>query len=268
MSHYDTLGVDKSATQEEIKQAYRRLVKEHHPDKNGGDDTRFKEIASAYEVLGDSNSRQQYDNQGQYKDFFRGFNGDRHNMSDIFDQMFGGAFNGRAATKGADIRMDMQVTFDDAYHGCTKHFTVNGENIKMNFKPGLRNGQKFRLREKGQPHQFNTTLPNGDLIIHIHVLHDGQWIIQGDDIWIEANVPWYDIMLGTKIQVKTPDGHIFINVPRNSHPEKTLRIKDRGYPIYNTERRGSLLCKLNATYPELNEEIFEYIEKVKNSFEQ
>ncbi len=266
MDPYSVLGVDKKSSQDDIKKAYRKLAKEYHPDKNDGNDERFKEVASAYEILGDSNSRNQYDNQSQYQDFFKG--NDRHNMSDIFDQMFGGAFSGRSNSKGTDILMDMQVSFNEAYYGCSKEFSLNGDKIKMNFKPGLKSGQRFKLRERGQPHQFNSNLPNGDLIIKVHVLHDAQWIIQDNDIWIEVSMPWFDIMLGTKIQVNTPAGQIFINVPRNSYPDKTLRIKDRGYPIYGSERKGALLCKLKATYPDLNEESFEYIDKVKNNFKQ
>lgn len=266
MDPYSILEVDKTSSQDEIKKAYRRLAKKHHPDKNGGDDARFKEVATAYEVLGNSNSKQRYDEQSKYQDFFKG--DDRHNMSEMFDQMFGNAFSGKSQTKGQDLVMDMQVLFDDAYNGCIKQFNINGNDIKMNFKPGLKSGQKFRLKEKGQPHQFNSSLPNGDLIIKVHVLHDGQWIIQDNDIWIEVSMPWFDIILGTKIQVATPDGQIFINVPRNSHPDKTLRIKDRGYPIYGTGQKGALLCKLKASYPDLNEESFEYINKVKNNFKQ
>jgi DnaJ-class molecular chaperone len=91
------------------------------------------------------------------------------------------------------------------------------------------------------------------------------WILQGDDIWINLELPWYDIFLGTKVSVNTPEGLIFINIPKNSYPNKTLRIKDRGYPIYGTNKKGALLCKLNATYSELNEEQLEYIDKVKNT---
>jgi curved DNA-binding protein len=96
-------------------------------------------------------------------------------------------------------------------------------------------------------------------------MHHTEWVLQNNDIWIELNMSWFDIMLGTKVSVNTPDGQIFINIPTNSYPGKTLRIKDRGYPIYGSDKKGALLCKLNAKYSELNDEQLEYIEKAKNS---
>lgn len=263
MDPYNILGVDKSSSQDDIKQAYRKLAKEHHPDKNGGSDDRFKQIAEAYEKIGDESSRKQYDNTSNFQNF-SGFEG-RFNMSDIFDQMFGNAFNSQQTTKGTDLRLDLHLSFDEAYHGTSKQFAVNGQEIKVDFKPGLKTGMKLRVPGKGQPHQYNSTMPNGDLIIHVHVMYRTEWILQNDDIWIELDLPWYDIMMGTKMSVNTPEGMIYINIPKNSYPGKTLRIKDRGYPIYGTENKGALLCKLNARYYELNDEQIEYIEKVKNA---
>lgn len=263
MDPYNVLGVDKNSSQDEIKKAYRTLAKEYHPDKNGGDDSKFKEIATAYEKIGDESSRQKYDAASSFQNF-SGFDG-RVNMSDLFDQVFGNAFNSQHASKGLDLRLDLHLSFDEAYHGTSKVFTVNGQDLKIDFPPGLKNGQKLRVTGKGQPHQYNSTLPPGDLLINIHIIHSMDWILQGDDIWINIELPWHDIFLGTKVSVNTPEGRIFINVPKNSYPGKTLRIKDRGYPIYGTDKKGALLCKLNAVYSPLNDEQLEYIEKVKNS---
>lgn len=263
MDPYNILGVDKTSSQEDIKKAYRRLAKEHHPDRNGGSDERFKQIAEAYEKIGDESSRKRYDGTFNFQNF-SGFDGNI-NMSDIFDQMFGNAFNSQHSGKGTDLRLDLHLSFDEAYHGTSKQFAVNGQDIKIDFQPGLKTGMKLRVAGKGQPHQYNSTLPNGDLIIHIHVMHRPEWILQNDDIWIELDIPWHDIFLGTKFSVNTPEGTIYINIPKNSYPGKTLRIKDRGYPIYGTNSKGALLCKLNAQYFELNDEQLEYIEKVKNA---
>jgi curved DNA-binding protein len=264
MDPYNVLGVDKTSSHDDIKKAYRRLAKEHHPDKNGGDDSQFKEIAEAYEKIGDESSRQQWDATSNFQNF-SGFDG-RVNMSDLFDQVFGNAFNSsRQSTKGSDLRLDLHLSFDEAYHGTSKQFTVNGQDLRVDFKPGLKSGMKLRIPGKGQPHQFNSTLPNGDLIIHVHVIHNSNWILQGDDIWVELNINWYDIFLGTRVSVNTPSGQLYINIPENSYPGKTLRIKDRGYPIYNTDKKGALLCKLNPIYNELNHDQLEYIKKVKDT---
>ena len=265
MSHYDTLGVDKTATQDEIKKAYRKLSKQYHPDVNGGDDERFKQIAEAYDIIGDEQKRQAYDMRGSGADFFNSFGFDsRVNMSDIFDQMFGGNFGRQQnMAKGMDVTVEMHVDFAEAFNGTSKRFSMNGHEINVNFKPGLKTGQKFRLHGKGQPHPYNSSLPPGDMIIVANVKVDPRFILQGNDIWVEYNLPWYDIMLGQKITLDSPEGLISITVPKGTTPGKTLRIKEKGYPIYGSGRRGDLLCRINAIYPDLNEETFEYIDKVK-----
>ena len=267
MSYYDTLGVSENATQDEIKKAYRKLSKQHHPDMGGGDDAKFKEIAEAYDAIGDENKRANYDNQRRQQDFFARHNQqDRYSMSDMFDQVFGNAFNSQQRRqKGQDIRVQIHVSFDEAFHGTTKTFDVNGQSIRMTFKPGLKTGQRFRIAGKGYPHQLNTSLPNGDLVVEIHVISDSRFIMQGNDIWLEKTLPWYDIMLGCSIPLETPEGLISLKIPRGTYPEKTLRLKEKGYPVYGTEHRGSLLVKIHASYPELNEEQLEYIEKIKQN---
>ena len=265
MNHYDTLGVDRHATQEDIKKAYRKLAKEYHPDKSVGDDTKFKLVAEAYDVIGDESKRHAYDVRGSGADFFGQFHDSNTNLSDIFDQMFGGAQ--QTQQRGMDVRVEMHVSFMEAMNGLDKKFTVNGNQINVSFKPGLKTGQKFRLSGKGQPHPYNSNLPAGDLVIHTNVEVNVNFILQGDDIWIEHNLPWYDIIYGCKIEVWTPDGLISVSVPAKSHPGKTLRIKDKGYPVYGKNRRGSLLCRINATYPELNDESLEYISKIKQNQE-
>jgi curved DNA-binding protein len=263
MSHYDTLGVDKAASQDDIKKAYRKLAKEYHPDKSGGDDTKFKLVAEAYDIVGDSNKRQAYDMRGSGADMFGQYHDSNVNLSDIFDQMFGGAQ--QQQSKGLDVRIELHISFKEAMEGCDKRFSVNGRDMNVNFKPGIKTGQKFRLKGKGQPHPYNSNLPSGDLVVHANVQHDLNFILQGDDLWVEHNLPWYEIMIGCKIEVLTPEGRISINVPPGSYPGKTLRIKDKGFPIYGKNSRGALLCRLNAVYPELNEESLEYIDKIKYS---
>ena len=267
MSYYNTLGVDRTATQDEIKKAYRNLSKQHHPDINGGDDARFKEISEAYDTLGDPQKRQQYDLRGSNHDFFNQFGrgGQNFNMSDIFDQMFGNQYRQQPAQKGPDYRVDMHVSFEEAFNGTKKEFSLNGQNISVDFKAGLKTGQKFRLRGKGGPHPYNSELPNGDVVVHIQVITDARFILQGNDIWVEHTLTWWDIMAGTKINVWTPEGQIAVNIPKETSPGGTLRIKGKGYPIYNTGNRGDLLCRINAVYPKLNEKQLELIEQIRQN---
>ena len=268
MSYYDTLGVDKTATQDQIKKAYRKLSMTHHPDKNGGDDTKFKNINEAYETLSDSNKRKQYDmggsnpfgnGQAHGQNPFGGF----ENMSDVFNNIFGGGGFGRQA-KGPDYRVDMHLSFNEAFTGVSKSININGETVKLNFKAGLKNGQKFRMNGKGAAHQFNSNLPKGDLIINIHVIQDPNFILQGNDLWVDLYLPWWDLALGKTVVIDSIDGPISVKVPSGSSTDKTLRIKDKGFPIYNTNERGFLMCKLRSVFPKLNEEQASLLQKIRD----
>ena len=179
MSHYATLGVDKTATQSEIKKAYRKLSMQYHPDR-GGDENKFKEIADAYAVVGDEQKRQQYDAM-QDNPFanFGNMGGMDGNFGDIFNQFFGGQFRQQQQTRGSDIKVDMHISFEEAFHGCSKTFSVNGYESTINLKRGVKTGQKFRLAGKGAAHPFNSTLPPGDLLVTIHVQLNSEFIIDG-----------------------------------------------------------------------------------------
>lgn len=271
MSHYNTLGVDKTATQEQIKKAYRKLSMQYHPDKNDGDDSKFKEINEAYETLSDTNKRKQYDMGGrnpfgsssrQYThNPFEGF----ENMSDMFNNIFGNGFSGnRQNAKGPDYRVDMHISFYESFTGVNKSININGETVNINLKPGIKNGQKFRMQGKGAPHQFNTNLPKGDLIITVHVMQDSRFILQGDDIWVDLYLPWWDLALGKTVVIDSIDGPISVKVPNGSSTDKTLRIKDKGFPIYNTNQRGFLMCKLRAVFPEINETQKDLLQKIRD----
>lgn len=263
MDHYATLGVERTASQDEIKKAYRSLSKTYHPDV-GGDEERFKQINEAYSVLGDPAKRENYDQRGAGHDFFSRVNwGQGSNLSDMFDQFFG-QHRGGQMQRGADYQVDIHISFEEAYKGTTKQFAINGQEIAISFEKGVRNGQRFRLKGKGAPHPFNTNLPNGDLIMLIHVVADARFVLQGDDIWVETTLPWWDIILGTRLGVWTPEGLLNLTVPEGTRPSSTLRIKGKGFPIYNTDRCGDLLCKVNPSYPTLTAEQLELIKKIKD----
>ena len=264
MSHYQTLGVDKTATQAEIKKAYRKLTMQHHPDK-GGDESRFKEIAEAYAVVGDESKRQQYD-AVQENPFasFGNMGGMDGNFGDLFNQFFGG--RGAQQARGADIRVDLHISFNEAFQGCSKSFSINGQEHTIHLNSGAKTGHKFRLAGKGQQHPYNSQLPAGDLLVNIHVEMSAEFIIdQNNDVWLDLSLPWYDIIAGTKITINTLDGPVSIGVAQGTIPGKVLRVKEKGWPNYNSNTRGSLMIKLNPTYPELNEQQLEYIVKVSNN---
>lgn len=266
MSHYQTLGVDKSATQAEIKKAYRKLSMQHHPDKGGNED-KFKEIADAYNVVGDETKRQQYDTV-QENPFanFNNMGGMDGNFSDLFNQFFrnngGGPFQ-QQQSKGNDIRVQLHISFSEAFYGITKNFNVNGEHITIHLKPGAKTGQRMIVHGKGSPHPFNSQLPNGNVIIEISVELNVENIIdEKNNIWREYSLPWFDIMKGTKITINSLDGPLAVMIPKHSQPGKVLRLKNKGWPDYQSGIRGNLMLKLNPSYPDLNEEQLEYISKV------
>ncbi len=263
MDYYGILGIEKSASDSDIKKAYRKQAKLHHPDRNG-DEEKFKQITEAYDVLGDKTKRDNYDRFGSADgNPFGGRNpfGDGE-MGDIFAQFFGKREDPRRK-KGDDFRVNMTIDFEEAYFGCRKEFSVNGERIAMSFKPGLKTGQKFKVNGKGGWNPYNSEAPRGDIVIDINVLHNDTFIIQGSDLWVEHFLDWYDIMLGGKLTVNAPEGPIILKVPKNSTPGKVLRITGKGFPIYNTESKGSLLVKLVAKYPDLTEEQLNNVKKIK-----
>ena len=264
MSYYEVLGVEETATADQIKKAYRKLSKQHHPDMNGGDEATFKEVAEAYEHLSDDVKRAQYDASrmnpfGNMGGAGFNFNG---NFSDMFDQFFGG--DPRKA-RGQNHTVVANISFIDAYLGRKLEFNAQGERLSIDLKPGTQNGMKFRLAGKGQLNPYNPSAGRGDLIVQIQVQQDPYFILNGNDIWVDAHLPWWDIITGSKIDVSLPDGSVIkVPVDKNSQPGKVLRVKDKGFPIYNTSSRGMLMIKLNAIYPNLNNNVLEKVEEIKD----
>ena len=267
MSHYQTLGITKSATQAEIKKAYRKLSMKHHPDK-GGNEEKFKEIADAYAVVGNDKKRQQYDAVAENPfATFGNMGGMEGNFADLFNNAFGGQRNGpfqQQQTKGNDLRVQLHISFAEAFHGVTKSFKISAEPITIHIKAGAKSGQRLILRGKGSQHPFNSNLPNGDIIIEIGVQIDPSNIIDPqNNIWKEVSLPWFDIITGTKITISSLDGPIAVMIPSHSQPGKVLRLKNKGWPDYDSGARGNLMLKLNPSYPDLTEEQLEYIKKVQ-----
>ena len=182
------------------------------------------------------------------------------------NQFFGGDPRQR---RGQDIRVTMTLPFEDAFKGGMRTININGQNIDVRLIPGIKTGMKFKLPGKGQINPYNPTAGPGDLIVEFEVLMNSRFILRGDDIYIGYDIPWWDLVVGTKIQVDTMDGRsIKVSVPVNSFHGKTLRIKDHGWPIYNTNQRGSMMIQLNASYPNLNQQQIEEVQKMKDKINE
>ena len=259
--YYHILGINRNAEDKDIKKAYRKLANKYHPDKPNGDEEKFKEVAEAYSVLSDSKKKSQYDNPGFNR--ARGMGGqggsfdfdfNMSDVSDIFEQFFGHPWDTRSTSrkphsaKGPDVRVQMTLSFMESFHGCTKILEVEGERTRININPGIKTGQTLRIRGKGAHSRFGGQ--RGDILISVDVQADVRWITRGDDLYIDVNVPLWDMLLGCEMYVETPMKEMKIKIPESSKSGQVLRVKGSGMPVYNHDGlKGNLMVKLNALFP-------------------
>lgn len=267
--YYKELGLSKSASDDEIKKAYKKLAVKYHPDKNPGDkaaEEKFKTINEAYTVLSNSDKRQQYDQYGEnwnyYKeagnksrqyadtkahgyDFF-GQNG----FSDFFETFFGSGFkrSGKGSVRGTDYEGNLGITLYEAYFGASKTFKVNGRPYSIKLKPGISDGKTLKIKEKGGPGVNGG--PNGDLYITVQIENDPVYERKKDDLHIEFKIPVYTLILGGKYSVNTMKGPVNIDIPAETPNGKIFRLKNLGMPKYSLENEyGDLYVKVNAEIP-------------------
>lgn len=297
--YYKTLGVDKKATAEEIKKAFRKLAVKYHPDRNPNDksaEDKFKEINEAYAVLSDPQKKEQYDTFGSsgfhkqysqedifrnfdfgnaYKDMGGGFGGG--GAEDIFSRLFGGGFGGgfgrgagrggfRAGPqKGSDLEMETDISFRDAVLGSEKvvAFRRNGqrEELKVRIPAGVDNGSKVRISGKGG--QGEGGGPAGDLFLIIRVLPDPVFSRDGGDLFVERPIPFSAACLGTSLDVPTLEGDKRIKVPAGIQPGTKIRLKGYGVKPPGSNAKGDLYVKINVHVPEsLNGEQKKLVEEL------
>ncbi|CAN5412146.1 J domain-containing protein [soil metagenome] len=281
--YYKVLGVPKSASQDEIKKAFRKLAVKYHPDKNAGDkksEEKFKEINEANEVLGNPEKRKKYDELGenweQYQqrggggggfdhsrrqgggrqqspfsgeDFF----GSEGNFSDFFESFFGNASGGtrqRGARQmhGQDAQAEMEITLEDAFHGASKQIVLNGQRINLSLKPGIYEGQVLRMKGKGLEGMNGGAA--GDLLITIHIAKQTRYEVTGNDLRFEQSLDVYTAVLGGKLNVNVFDKKIKVDIPPGTDSGKVFRLKGMGMPIFaKTGVRGDAYVKMMITVP-------------------
>lgn len=295
IDYYKVLGVDSNATQAEIKKAYRRLAKIHHPDKNNNSEEshrRFQEINEANEVLGDPEKRKKYDQYGEHwrnaEEFeaqrrqysnstggydFGGFGGfgdfsggssNASGFSDFFEQLFGSGGFGtrRRRNNGEDIEATLSVPLRDAATTHRQTFTINGENIRITIPAGIADGQKIRLKGRGDPAPVGGT--RGDLYITFSIVPDKVFTRRGDDLYTTVDTDLYTLILGGEAIVPTLDGSARISIRPGTQPDSTLRLRGKGFPVYKKEdSRGDLFVKLRMQLPTLNEKQKELLRRIK-----
>ena len=265
--YYDTLGVTRDATQDDIKSAYRKLARKYHPDvsKAADAEARFKEISEAGEVLRDPEKRAAYDAVGRPgagtdfqppPDWDAGFEfsgrGDEGfgaaDHSDFFEALFGRAARARGAhragpqLRGQDHHAKVLIDLEDAYRGARRsislrmpalddagHSVLQERTLDVNIPKGIREGQQLRLAGQGGP-GLGAGAPAGDLFLEIAFEPHPRFRVDGRDVYVDLPLAPWEAALGAAVTVPTPDGDIELTVPPGSAAGRKLRVKGRGIP--------------------------------------
>ncbi|MCY4469771.1 MAG: DnaJ domain-containing protein [Thiotrichales bacterium] len=248
--YYETLGVARGASQDDVKRAYRRLARKYHPDvsKEADAEARFKEVGEAYEVLKDPEKRAAYDRFGKdwkHGQEFRpppgwerqfdfgggGFSG-ASGFSDFFESLFGqGGFAGARGpmrARGGDQSARIEIPLEDAFRGATRNITLRGRTLSVRIPRGVTEGQRIRL--SGQGGSGGRGAPDGDLYLTVtHKAHP-LFRTEGRDVHLKLPVAPWEAALGATVAVPTLGGKVDLRVPRGSRTGQTLRLKGRGLP--------------------------------------
>lgn len=286
--YYQVMGLEKTASPEDIKRAYRKLARKYHPDVNQSADAeeKFKELGKAYEVLKDKEKRKQYDKYGEHWEAaqqagytgnershqYQGGNnpfagGEGGDINDIFSSLFGQGRAGRHGfyDEGQDIHAKLSITLEESYLGGEKTLQLQKENgelktVKVKMPKGIKNKQQIRLKGQGQGSARGKA---GDLLIEIAVLPHRLYRLEGKNIVLDCPISPWEAVLGGSIKVPTLSGFVNLKLPKLSQNGKKMRLKGRGLP---GEPSGDQFVILNIVIPEKNNEeenkLYESLQKI------
>ena len=290
IDYYKVLGVDKNATQEDIKKAYRKLARKHHPDLNPNDKEahkKFQQVNEANEVLSDAEKRKKYDQYGkdwqhaeqfeqarqsQQQGFGREtFTGDfsEGEFSDFFTSMFGdrgGGFRQRQTKfRGEDYHAELQLNLTDVYKTHQQVLTVNNKNIRITIPAGVENEQKIKIKGYGGP-GINGG-PNGDLYITFHIANNTKFRRDGNDLHTTVELNLYTAVLGGEIIIDTLDGKVKLKVNPGAQNGSKIKLKGKGFAVYKKDgESGDLVITFQIKIPtdltDKQKELFEELSKL------
>ena len=293
IDYYQVLGIDKNASQEDIKKAYRKLARKHHPDLNPNDKEahkKFQLLNEANEVLSDQEKRKKYDQYGkdwkhaeqfeqarsqQRSQNFGGgqtFTGDFNegDFSEFFNSMFGGMGGGgfhsqQTKFRGEDYHAELQLNLIDVYKTHQQVLTVNGKNIRITIPAGVENGQQIRIKKYGS--EGINGGPNGDLYITFHILNNTKFKRTVNDLYTDVEIDLYTAVLGGEITIDTLDSKVKLKVKPETQNETKIRLKGKGFPVYRKEGEfGDLIITFHVKMPSnLTDKQKELFEQLRSS---
>jgi molecular chaperone DnaJ len=282
--YYAVLGVPKDASQGDIKKAFRRLARDHHPDANEGDaaaEAKFKQINEAYEVLGDAETRKEYDH-ARDMGYFVGGPGGAQQYVRVEDLFAGGGvgggspfdvFSGQRLSdlfgrpvnrpqQGRDVTAELRLSFHEAISGATKQVQIDGQTVKVKIPKGVDDGSRIRLKGKG-----GTGIrggPRGDAYVTVSVAYHPVFARSGRNLGITVPITFTEAALGAEIDVPTLDGSVRLRIPSGTRTGKTFRVPKRG--VETAKARGDLLVTVEVSVPtNLTDEQRALLEKFRDN---
>lgn len=297
IDYYKILGIDKTATDADVKKAYRKLARKYHPDLNPNDkeaEQKFKEINEANEVLSHPENRKKYDQYGENwqhsEEFekqrqqqqsrsrggqqggfggFEGFSGGG-DYSDFFESMFGGrSTGGRGQTrqsKGGDYNAELHLDLKDVYTTQKRELTINGKNIRLTIPAGVENGQVIKISGMGA--EGSNGGPKGDLYITFTIKNHTKFKLDKHNLYSTVDLDLYSAILGGEITVDTFDGKVKLKVLPGTQNGTKVKLKGKGFPVYKKEGVfGDLYITYQIVIPthltEKEKEMFEELAKLR-----
>lgn len=292
IDYYKVLGVDKNATEAEIKKAYRKLARKYHPDVNPNDkaaEAKFKEANEANEVLSNAENRKKYDKHGaewkhadeidkqrqQQQQYARQSTGQQHtsyndsDYSDFFESMFGGGPSrerGSVRFRGQDFHAELELNLRDVFTTHKRTLTVNGRNIRLTIPAGVQNGQQVKI--VGQGGDGVNGGPKGDLYLQFTLVNDTLFKRIGDDLHLNVDIDLYTALLGGQLMVDTFDGKVKLTVQPETANGAKAKLKGKGFPMYKKDGQfGDLYItyqlKLPTNLSTKEKELFAQLSKLR-----